>query len=225
MDKNTPIRVVLADDHELVLGGLQALLQNEPDIQVVAAVTNGMLLMEAVAREKPDVVVLDLKMPFLGGISCLDRIREQRLPVRVLVLTAYSDGESILEAMERDADGLVLKTDPPRNTIAAIRQVAHGQMVFPRAARQWLDNRPRPRPDAELSERERTILALVAGGMTNAQIAERLSLSESTVKFHLQNIFQKLHVTNRTEAAAVYHRQARSADSSPSGAEPYPDDS
>ena len=147
MNKSNPIRVVLADDHELVLGGLQALLQNEPDIQVVAAVTNGLLLMEAVVEHKPDVVVLDLKMPFLGGISCLEQIREQHLPVRVLVLTAYSDGKSVLEAMERDADGLVLKTDPPSHTIAAIRQVAHGHVVFPRAARQFLDNRPRPRPN------------------------------------------------------------------------------
>ncbi|MBI4788905.1 MAG: response regulator transcription factor [Chloroflexi bacterium] len=206
-DETKPIRVVLADDHELVLGGLQALLQNEPDMQVVAAVKNGVLLMEAVAQHQPDVVVLDLKMPALGGISCLEKIREQQLPIRVLVLTAYSDGESILEAIEQDADGLVLKTEPPSQTIAAIRQVAHGQMVFPRAARQLLDKRPRPRPDSELSEREREIFALVAEGMTNAQIAERLSVSESTVKFHLQNIFQKLRVTNRTEAAAVYHRQ------------------
>ncbi len=211
MNKAKAIRVVLADDHELVLGGLQALLQNEPDIEVVAAVTNGMLLMEAVARDKPDVIVLDLKMPLLGGVSCLEQIRAQHLPVRVLVLTAYSDGQSILEAMEHDADGLVLKTDPPSHTIAAIRQVAHGHIVFPRAARELLDNRPRPRPDSDLSERESEILALVAAGLTNAQIAGRASVSESTVKFHLQNIFQKLHVANRTEAAAVYHRQARAA--------------
>ncbi len=217
MSKDKIIHVVLADDHELVLGGLQALLQNEPDIQVVAAVTNGVLLMEAVGREKPDVVVLDLKMPFLGGISCLEQIREQHLPVRVLVLTAYSDGQSILEAMERDADGLVLKTDPPSHTIAAIRQVAHGHLVFPRAARELLDHRSRPRADTELSEREGEILALVAAGLTNAQIAERISVSESTVKFHLQNIFQKLHVANRTEAAAVYHRQARASDSNTQG--------
>ena len=200
------IRIVLADDHQLVLEGLQALLQNEPDMQVVATATNGNLLMEAVHEHGPDIVVLDLKMPYLGGMSCLERIRQEKLAVRVLVLTAFSDAESILEALDREADGFVLKTDPPSQTIAAIRQVMHGQMVFPRAVRQWLDGRQRPVPELELSERERETLALVAEGLTNSQIAERLSISESTVKFRLQNIFQKLHVTNRTEAAAVYHR-------------------
>jgi DNA-binding NarL/FixJ family response regulator len=220
VNKDKVIRVVLADDHELVLGGLQALLQNEPDIQVVAAVTNGVLLMESIAHHQPDVVVLDLKMPVLGGISCLEQIRERHLPVRVLVLTAYSDGQSILDALEYDADGLVLKTDPPSHTIAAIRQVAHGHLVFPRAARELLDHRQRTQAGTELSERESEILALVAAGLTNAQIATRLSVSESTVKFHLQNVYQKLHVANRTEAAAVYHRQGRSSDPEASGSGP-----
>ncbi len=204
-----PIRVVLADDHELVLEGLQALLQNEDDIQVIATAKNGTQLMDAVHLYNPDVVVMDLKMPALDGINVLDRIREENLPVRVLVLTAFSDGASMLEALEHDADGLALKTDPPSQTIAAIHQVAHGQMVFPSVVRQWLTERNRPTADSELSEREREVLALVAEGLTNAQIAEQLSLSESTVKFHLQHIFEKLGVTNRTEAAAVYHRAAR----------------
>lgn len=204
-----PIRVVLADDHELVLEGLQALLQNEEGIQVVATAKDGAQLLDAVHAHHPDVVVMDLKMPHLDGIRCLDRIRVESLPVRVLVLTAFSDGESMLEALEHDADGFALKTDPPGQTIAAIHQVAHGQMVFPSAVRQWLTERHQPRPDSELSEREREVLERVAEGSTNAQIAERLSVSESTVKFHLQNIFDKLGVTNRTEAAAVYHRRAR----------------
>lgn len=203
------IRVILADDHELVLEGLQALLQNEDDIQIVAVAHDGVALMEAVRLHEPDVVVLDLMMPMLGGIACLEQIRAEDLPVRVLVLTAFSDGESMLKALEHEADGYVLKTDPPRQTIAAIRQVAHGQMVFPRVVRQWLKERKRPSPTEELSERERAVLAQVAEGLTNAQIADKLSVSESTVKFHLQNIFNKLGVTNRTEAAAVYHRLAR----------------
>ncbi len=204
-----PIRVVLADDHELVLEGLQALLQNEDDIQVVATAKNGAQLLEAVHRHKPDVVVMDLKMPYLDGIHCLDRMRQENLPVRALVLTAFSDGESMLEALEHDADGFALKTDPPSQTIAAIHQVAHGQMVFPSAVRQWLTARQRPGPESELSERERQVLGQVAEGLTNSQIAERLNVSESTVKFHLQHIYEKLGVTNRTEAAAVYHRRAR----------------
>ncbi len=205
-DPTKRIRVILADDHELVLEGLQALLQNEEDLQVVATAKNGAQLMDIVHQQQPDVVVMDLKMPHLDGFSCLQKIRQENLAVRVLVLTAFSDGESMLEALEHDADGFALKTDPPSQTIAAIRQVAHGQLVFPRVVRQWLTERQRPGPEAELSDRERTVLALVAEGLTNAQIAERLSVSESTVKFHLQNIFEKLRVTNRTEAAAVYHR-------------------
>ncbi len=204
-----PIRVILADDHELVLEGLQALLQNEDDLQVVATAKNGAQLMEAVHTHMPDVVVMDLKMPAPDGLSCLEQIRRERLPVRVLVLTAFSDGESMLEALEREADGFALKTDPPGQTIAAIHQVAHGQMVFPSVVRQWLTERHRAGPGSELSEREREVLERVAEGLTNAQIAERLNLSESTVKFHLQHIFDKLGVSNRTEAAAVYHRAAR----------------
>ncbi len=208
-EETNRIRVVLADDHELVLEGLQALLQNEDDLQVVATATNGLALLEAVREHRPDVAVMDLKLPQLDGIGCLDRIREEKLPVRVLILTAFSDGESMLQALEHDADGFVLKTDPPSQTIAAIHQVAHGQMVFPSVVRQWLTERHRPSPTSELSEREREVLALVAEGSTNAQIAEQLSVSESTVKFHLQHIFEKLGVTNRTEAAAVYHRLVR----------------
>jgi DNA-binding NarL/FixJ family response regulator len=204
-----PIRVVLADDHELVLEGLQALLQNEDDIQVVATATNGAALLEAVQQNTPDVVVMDLKLPEFDGIACLDRIRQAGLPVRVLILTAFSDGESMLRALEHEADGFVLKTDPPSQTIAAIHQVAHGQMVFPSVVRQWLTERHRPAPEAELSDREREVLVLVAEGLTNAQIAEQLSVSESTVKFHLQHVFEKLGVTNRTEAAAYYHRLER----------------
>ncbi len=208
-DTMDPIRVVLADDHELVLEGLQALLQNEEDIQVVATAKNGAQLMEAVHAQRPDVVVMDLKMPAPDGINCLDRIREENLPVRVLVLTAFSDGASMLEALQHEADGFALKTDPPSQTIAAIHQVAHGQMVFPSVVRQWLTERRRPGPASDLSDREREVLALIAEGLTNALIAEQLSVSESTVKFHLQHVFEKLQVTNRTEAAAFYHRLAR----------------
>ena len=204
-----PIRVALADDHELVLEGLQALLQNEEDIQVVATAKNGAALLQAVHECKPDVVVIDLKLPEFDGIACLDRIRRDNLPVRVLILTAFSDGESMLQALEHEADGFALKTDPPSQTIAAIHQVAHGQMVFPSVVRQWLTERHRPSPTAELSDREREVLVLVAEGLTNAQIAEQLSVSESTVKFHLQHIFEKLGVANRTEAAAFYHRLSK----------------
>ncbi len=137
-----PVRIILADDHMLVLDGLRALLQNEPDMEVIASVTDGEKLMEAVRRLKPDLVVVDIQMPAMNGLSCLETIRKERLPVKVLVLTAFADGESLQFAWEREADGFALKTDPPRQTVAAIRNVAHGLLVFPRAARLVPSARP-----------------------------------------------------------------------------------
>ncbi len=201
------IRVVLADDHQLVLEGLRGLLSNEPDIEVLATVTNGDSLLTAIEQYKPDVAVVDLQMPGLDGVSCLQEIRRRDLRVRVLVLTAFSDGESIQSALEGGADGLALKTAPPRQTVDAIKQVGQGNMVFPPAARKWLQgHRPSPVPVFDLSSREWEVLELTAKGLTNPQIAEMLSVSENTVKFHLQNIFQKLGVSNRTEAAGYYFR-------------------
>ncbi len=201
-----PIRIVLADDHELVLEGLRGLLQSEPDMDVVATATNGERLMEAVRRTQPDLVVMDLQMPNMGGLACLEQIRREQLPVKVLLLTAFGDGEALQLAWELEADGFALKTDPPRQTVAAIRNVAHGHVVFPRGALRGGATQVQASPLASLSERESEFLALVAEGLTNAQIAERLSVTDHTVKFHLQNIFQKLGVANRTEAARLYHQ-------------------
>jgi DNA-binding NarL/FixJ family response regulator len=199
------LRVALADDHELVLEGLRGLLANEADIEVVAAATDGESLLAAIEQHQPDVAVMDLQMAGMDGLQCLAEIRRRGLPVRVLILTAFSDGESIQSALEGGADGFALKTAPPRQTVDAIRQVGQGNMVFPPAARKWLlGHRPQPAPD--LSAREWAVLELAAKGLTNPQIAEALTVSENTVKFHLQNIFQKLGVSNRTEAAGFYFR-------------------
>lgn len=201
-----PIRVILADDHELVLEGLRAVLQHESDIEVVAAVTDGVQLMDAVRAYAPDLVVLDIRMPYADGLTCLQKIRQEGLNTRVLILTAFDDRESVQKALELQADGFALKTQPPQQTVAAIRQVFYGHMVFPRTAARWLAaGSQSSSPDDPLSQREREVLALVAQGLTNAQIAEHLVTSEHTVKFHLQNIFQKLNVANRTEAAAYYY--------------------
>jgi DNA-binding NarL/FixJ family response regulator len=199
------LRVILADDHELVLEGLRGLLASEEDIEVVATATDGGSLLAAVQRHKADVVVMDLQMPAPEGVDCLVEIRRLGLPVRVLVLTAFGDGESIQFSLENGADGFALKTAPLRQTIDAIRQVAAGNLVFPPAARKWLLGHQRE--DApDLSTREWDVLALTAQGLTNPQIADALKVSENTVKFHLQNIFQKLGVNNRTEAAGFYFR-------------------
>jgi len=202
--------VVLADDHELVLEGLRSILQHEPDIEVVAAVTDGAQLLETVQAIKPDMVVLDLRMPKVDGLTCLRIIREKKLASRVLVLTAFDDRESVRAAFELGADGFALKTEPPQMTVAAIREVYHGRMVFPRIAARWVMQRQETAVRDLLSPREREVLALVAEGLTNSQIAERLFISRETVKFHLRNIFQKLGVSTRTEAAAYYYRHLAS---------------
>ena len=205
----SPIRIILADDHELVLEGLRALLEAEDDMRVVGAATSGAQLLDAVERHRPDVVVLDLEMGEVGGLRCLERMRALHPQVRVLVLTAYSDGESMRAALEGGANGYALKTEPPRQTVASIRQVFGGQLVFPHAARRWLlVGAGSGAPGAQqLTARETEILALVSEGLTNAQVANRLRVSENTVKFHLQNLYLKLKLNNRTEAAAYYLRE------------------
>ncbi|MBI5823811.1 MAG: response regulator transcription factor [Chloroflexi bacterium] len=200
------IRIVLADDHALVLEGLRALLSAEPDLTVVATATDGERLLDAVRRFTPDVVAMDLQMPFMDGLTCLRHLRSEELPVRVLVISAFGDAQSLRAVVEGGADGFALKTDPPEMTIAAIRQVASGRMVFPDAVRRWLVRSTTNDPNA-LTDREESVLALIAEGRSNSQIGVTLSLSENTIKFHLRNLFSKLGVTNRTEAAAKYHRR------------------
>lgn len=199
-----PIRVVLADDHALVLEGLRSLLTAEPDIQVVAEAMDGERLLEVVEHYQPDVVVADIQMPHIDGLTCLERIRHQGLDTRVLILTAYTDGQTVQAVLAAGADGLLLKTDPPEQTAQAIRQVMAGQLIFPATARRLLAGTSPKKPPVTLSERETEVLALVAEGLTNAQVARRLHISDNTVKFHLQNIYQSLGVTNRTEASRWY---------------------
>lgn len=206
------IRVILADDHALVLDGLKQHLADTGDIEVVATADDGHVLLQAIATHQPQVVVTDLMMPGLDGFAVLEEIRQRELPVRVLVLTALADGQALQRAVELEADGIILKTEPPRQMVEAIRQVAAGQVVYPRAVHNWLLRRAsRSQSSAEeadltrtLSEREQEVLELIAQGKTNQEIAALLYLSENTVKYYLKNIYQKLQVNNRTEAARIY---------------------
>lgn len=201
----TPIRVVLADDHALVTEGLKSLIDQQRDMRVVHVVQDGgELLVYLAAHTNVDVVVLDLQMAY-GGLKALAEIRRRNLLVRVLILTAFSDGESIQAALQLEAEGFALKTESPMQTIDAIRQVALGRLVFPRAAQRWMTSQPKRGPS--LSAREEEVLDLLARGLPNAEIAAALSVSENTVRFHLKNIYDKLSVTNRTEAVAWRFQQ------------------
>ena len=195
------IRILLADDHAIVIEGLKALLDGEADLAVVAATTEGPQVARLVEQHKPDVVVLDLMLGAMKGTEVIGQIRQRPNSPKILVLTAYADGESVRSALDAGADGLAMKTESPQQTLAAIRQVHAGQLVFPQAARRWMQGRG---TGSELTPREMEVWALVADGLSNPQIAERLKLSENTVKFHVQHLFTKLGVNNRTEAALKF---------------------
>ena len=196
------IKVLLADDHAIVLEGLRALVDGEPDMKVVGSTTDGISVLDLVDQLSPDVIVLDLELAGMKGVEVLAALRKRPVSPKVLVLTAYNDGESIRSALDAGADGLALKTQSPQQTVDSIRQVQAGQLVFPQAARRWLQDRGagegQPR---DLTQRERQVWALVARGLSNREIARRLTLSDNTVKFHVQHLFHKLGVKNRTEAA------------------------
>lgn len=201
------IRVILADDHALVTEGLKSLIDRQGDMQVVQVVQDGGELLAYLADHGDvDVVVLDLQMPY-GGLKALAEIRRCAHPVRILILTAFSDGESIQAALQLDAEGFALKTESPMQTIDAIRQVAQGRLVFPRAAQRWMMSQAKRGPS--LSTREEEVLDLLARGLPNAELATALNVSENTVRFHLKNIYEKLNVTNRTEAVAWHFQQKR----------------
>jgi DNA-binding NarL/FixJ family response regulator len=209
---SAPIRVLIADDHALVREGLRALLSELPDFEVAAEAATGAAAVEAAALTRPDVVVMDIKMPELNGIDATRRIVEADSTVAVLVVTMLEDDESVFAAMRAGARGYLLKGAQRDDIIRAIESVAQGEAVFgapiarritayfatPAAAR-------RAAPFPELSERE--ILDLAARGLNNRLIASRLYLSEKTVRNNISSIFNKLQVLDRAQAI-VRARQA-----------------
>lgn len=205
------IRVILADDHALLLQGLQGLINQHEDMEVVAIAESGEAVLDLLETHLVDVLVLDVQMPY-NGLSVLKEVRAKEIPVKVLVLTAFSDGDTVQRAIELNAEGFALKTESPNQTIVAIRQVAQGRLVFPQAAQRWLSNfwQGQNAYNETLSDREREVLAQLAQGLTNSEIAASLHVSDNTVRFHLKKIFSKLGVTNRTEAAAWYFTHNRS---------------
>jgi DNA-binding NarL/FixJ family response regulator len=195
-------RVVVVDDHAVVRDGIVNLLESAPGIEVVATAGGGAEALEVVASANPDVVVMDLSMPGMDGVEATKRLSVDHPDVKVLVLTTFADQRRILDALDAGAAGYLLKDAEPDAVIAAVRAVvAGGAPLDPKAARVLLDSRQLPRQARHLSTREREVLALLATGMANKQIARRLGIAERTVKAHLTSIFQQLGVTDRTQAA------------------------
>lgn len=206
---NTPIRVLLADDHPLLLKGLCDIVDAEPDFDVVATASNGAAALAAIGDIRPDVVVLDLAMPELNGLELLRRIAALPAPPRTILLTAMISDTQVLEAITLDVWGILLKESAPEALVDCLRVVAGGQRQLPpdmveRAmARRALGDR-RDRVVAEmLTVREREIVTLVCEGRPNMEVATALGLSSGTVRIHLHNIYTKLGVRNRTALAAM----------------------
>lgn len=196
------IRVAIVDDHALVRSGLQQLLSAEEDLEVVGTASNGEEAQVLVRSSAPDVVLMDLSMPGVDGIEATRRIVADFPAVHVVVLTSFADRQRILDALEAGAVGYLLKDADPADVAVAVRAaMAGGSPLDPKAARVLLDARRDSRPATRLTAREQEVLALVAGGLANKNIARRLGISERTVKAHLTKVFQAIGVADRTQAA------------------------
>jgi DNA-binding NarL/FixJ family response regulator len=211
--KPQPIRVVLADDHPIVRDGLRKLLSLEDDIEVVGEASDGREVVQVIQETNPDVLILDLRMPYMDGLATLQALQHIERKVRVIVLTASEDKNEFVQAMKLGCSGIVLKQTAPELIVKSIRKVHSGEI--------WLDSHttaavmrqfaapsetmsgsaPKGRERSPLSQREREIVGLVAQGYKNREMAEKMFISEQTVKNHLHNIFDKLGVSDRLELA------------------------
>jgi DNA-binding NarL/FixJ family response regulator len=205
------IRVLLAEDHAVVRGGLLQLLGDIDDFEVVGAATGGEEAVTLAAEHRPDVVLMDLEMPGIDGIEATRRIREADPSVNVVVLTAFSDRGRILSAIDAGAVGYLLKDAEPDELIRGLQAAARGESpLAPKAAQALVAARAEQQTDPELTPREQEVLALLADGLPNKLIARRLDISEKTVKAHLTNIFHRIGVTDRTQAALWAQRHSKS---------------
>jgi DNA-binding NarL/FixJ family response regulator len=196
------IRIVIADDHAVVRAGLAQLIATFAGMELVGAAADGREAVALCEERSPDVVLMDLEMPVLDGIDATRRIRDAHPAVAVVVLTSFSDRERILRALDAGAAGYLLKDAEPAELARAIHAAARGEAPLdPKAARALLSARRAPDPSASLSDREREVLAMVAEGLPNKVIAQRLGISEKTVKAHLTSVYRQIGVTDRTQAA------------------------
>ena len=200
------MRVLLADDHKIVRQGTRLYLESM-GVEVVGEATNGHEAVEMACSLKPDVIVMDIHMPELTGIEATRRIRHDTDDVRVLVLTAYDNPAYIQALLDAGADGFVLKTAEFSELLKALEEVAVGRKVFTEETLQKAAEHARDTQMSEsLTDRETGVLAQAAKGLTNKQIGQALFISDRTVQGHLQNIYQKLCVTTRTEAVSIAYK-------------------
>jgi NarL family two-component system response regulator LiaR len=206
------IRILIADDHAVVREGLRALIRTEPGMDLAGEAEDGDQAIALASKLKPDVMLLDMVMPGKGGLDVIEAIRQEETPIRILVLTSFSDDEMVFPAIKIGADGYLLKNTPPRVLLQAIRDVHAGYpSMSPSIAAKLMREiqRPPDLPPTEepLTEREVDVLRLLAQGFSNGEIAEKLVVTEGPVRTHVSNILSKLQLANRTQAALYALRE------------------
>jgi DNA-binding NarL/FixJ family response regulator len=206
------ISVLIADDQALLRGGFRMILDAQEDVEVVGEAENGRQALAAARDLRPDVVLMDVRMPVMDGIAATRQLVTERLPCRVLVLTTFDQDEIVYDAMRAGASGFLLKSAPPARLVDGVRTVAAGDaLLAPKITRRLVEEfvrRPRPGQAVpaqveELTDREREVLLLIARGLSNGEIADRFVVSDSTVKTHVNRIFQKLDLRDRVQAVVL----------------------
>ncbi len=208
MTDSDAARVLLVDDHQMVRQGLIFFLSTQPEITIVGEAETGEQALKLINDLKPDVVLLDLVLPTMGGIDVLREIHREHPDIDVIILSSFVDDEKVRQAILAGAAGYLMKDVDPDELVSAIRSVRHGELyLHPEAARRLAeamrpgpDDQQEPAPDV-LTEREREVLELVTRGLSNQEIADLLSVGLKTIKSHMTNIFQKLGLENRVQAA------------------------
>ncbi len=205
----TPIRLLIVDDHPVVRDGLRGMLAGDPGLLVVGEASDGAEALAVVGSLEPDVILMDLRMPGMGGAAAIRALAERGVPARVLVLTTYDTDSDVVPAIEAGATGYLLKDSPREELVRAIRAAARGEAVLaPSVATRLVSQFRSPAPSHDaLSERELEVLTLISQGETNRGAAARLFISEATVKTHLLHIYAKLDVNDRAAAVAVAYER------------------
>jgi NarL family two-component system response regulator LiaR len=208
MEEKEIIKVLIVDDHQVVRQGLRTFLDLHEDISVIGEADDGILAVEMANRLQPDIILMDLVMPHMDGITATQKVLESGLPIKIIALTSFSEDDKVFPAIQAGAASYLLKDVSPDDLVDAIRAVHHGEArLHPDITRKLMEqvsqtqHSPQETPKIEVTEREREVIRLVAMGRNNREIAQELFISEKTVKTHVSNILGKLNLEHRTQLA------------------------